>query len=304
MLTSEQKQQRRKYIGSSDIAAICGKDPWRSAMDVYLSKTQELDDKPSEAMQTGTRLEGVVLDWAQEKIGLPLLRDQFRTAGIFCANHDALVRGKLEGVEAKTARIISQWAGDEWGEEGDDVPDHVLIQCQEQMHVSSLELVWVPVLIGGRGWCMFRVERSQPLIDTIVQRGEKFWREHVELGIPPADSAPSLEIARSIRRTPGKVIQMPVEPVQRWLAAKDAMKVVEEERENAEALLLTYMGDAEAGDTALGRVTFMEQSMCRLDGAALRTEQPEIAKQYETISKYRVLRWKGANHKPKGAKES
>jgi len=38
-LTTEQREIRRRYLGSSDIAAIFGMSPWKSAYDVWLEKT-------------------------------------------------------------------------------------------------------------------------------------------------------------------------------------------------------------------------------------------------------------------------
>jgi putative phage-type endonuclease len=301
MIDQQQRAERRKYIGSSDIAAICGRDPWRSAMDVYLAKTHELEDSTNQAMEVGTRLEGAVLDWAQEKLGTPLLRDQFRTLkdGPFCSNHDALVVGKAEGVEAKTTGILNTFnPGDEWGEENtDQVPDHVLLQCQEQAMVSDLERVWVPALIGGRGWCMFVVERNEKLIGSLRRRGEEFWDKHVLAKLPPPDSMPSMEIARNIRRQAGKTIELGIDVTQRWLEAKDALKAAEDAKEAAEALLLTYMGDAEAADTPLGRITYFPQEAVRLDQQRLKADHPDLCADYKAVSCYRVLRFKKAKTK-------
>lgn len=297
MITAEQRQQRTQFIGSSDVAAICGKDPWRSAMDVYLSKTETLDDQTSDAMASGNRLESAVLNWAEERIGCPLVRDVFRIArdGLFAANHDALVIDSRDGVEAKTVNIMhfNSAVADEWGEEGtDEVPDHVVLQCQQQMYVSDLALVHVPALIGGRGWFMYRVERNDRLIKAIRERGETFWCDHVQKRVPPPDSMPSLDVARSIRRTPDRITQLPIGPVQAWLDACAKSKAAEQEAESAKALVLALMGDAEAADTPAGRLTFLEQSKRGVDAKRLKAERPDVYDAYETCTSFRVLRHK------------
>ena len=68
---------RRKYIGSSDVAAILGISPWRTALDVYLDKTQppveeKLDPGRARAMTRGKRMEPYVIDLLAEETGLPV----------------------------------------------------------------------------------------------------------------------------------------------------------------------------------------------------------------------------------------
>lgn len=41
-ITQKQREFRRSHIGSSDIAAILGKDPYKTAYDVWLDKTGQL----------------------------------------------------------------------------------------------------------------------------------------------------------------------------------------------------------------------------------------------------------------------
>ncbi len=38
-ITNRQRKLRQDHIGSSDMAAILGVDPWRTAYDVWLEKT-------------------------------------------------------------------------------------------------------------------------------------------------------------------------------------------------------------------------------------------------------------------------
>ncbi len=300
-------ERRRKYVGSSDIAALFGKDPWRSAMDVYLSKTQEIEDKPNPAMQAGTRLEPVVLDWFEQEQGKRLHRGEFRVGpnGVSAANHDALVIDAPEGVEAKTANLNhhSYETMDAWGDEqSEDVPDHVLLQCQHQMYVSDLAVVWVPALIGGRGFCLYKIERNDRIIARLSERADQFWFDHVVRLVPPPESVPSLEIARRIARQPNKTVQLTAPTVQAWLDAKAAAKDAEKARDAAEAVMLAYMGDAEAADTPLGQVTFFEQSTTRLDQSRLKAERPEICDEFEKTSICRVLRHKAPKGEKVGAK--
>lgn len=259
MITAEQRELRRKHIGSSDTAAIFGLDPWRNAADVYAEKVLGLDKPAGEAAELGNVLEPVLLSRFERECGDKLERDAFRvhSGGILCANHDALIVGVKEGVEAKTSGVIYPTPNPEaWGEAGtDEVPERVLIQCQHQMLVSELTRVWVPALIGGRGYIVYEVVRNEDLCGLILQRDTDFFVKHIAAKVPPSDQAPALELIKRMSREPNKIVQVPVHVVEEWRTAKEQVKQAEELKEQAEAMLRMYMQDAEAGDCQIGRVT-------------------------------------------------
>ena len=52
---------RKKGIGGSDAAAVCGLNRWRGPLDVFLDKTSEsIDNTDSEAMYWGRVMEPVL----------------------------------------------------------------------------------------------------------------------------------------------------------------------------------------------------------------------------------------------------
>lgn len=276
-LTTQQLDERRNFIGSSDAAAIFGMDPFKSAHDVYLSKVMEVGQiEDNEAIDIGNRVESVLLQWAEEKIGRPLQRNVLVRKGIFGANLDAEVVGANEIVEAKSTGL-----SDEWGEPGtDQVPDRVIIQTHHAMYVKGAVIAWVPVLIGRFGLKleMYRVERNEDVIEAVAKNGELFWNRHVLPRVPPSDSKPSLELLKRIRREPGKVVPIDAELVRAYLEARDAAKVAIELEEMKKAELIAALGDADAGQCEDGRVTYLEQS-----------RKEHVVK----ASTFRVLRWKG-----------
>lgn len=278
-ITEEQRQLRKQYIGSSDVAAIMGFSPFANAADIYWQKVGDASQPESEAMALGTRLETAILDDFEQEIGRRLLRNVFQDKGILCANHDAIVdaRPYKEGVEAKTTGLLGPLK-DQWGEPGtDEIPEYILLQCQTQIHVSDLELVWVPVLIGGRGRPTFKVEPDDFVIRSIVEAADRFMTNHVAKRIPPENVVPSLEVVKRIRREPNKVISIPDSIIENWNAAKASLKAAKEQEEMATAAVLATLGDAECGDCSSGRLTYLEQTR----------------KAYEVKeSTYRVLRFK------------
>lgn len=75
-ITAEQRERRRRYLGASDTPAILGLSPWATPADVYWSKVGPLKyDAPTEAMQTGNRLEASIVSFAAERLGVAVERD-------------------------------------------------------------------------------------------------------------------------------------------------------------------------------------------------------------------------------------
>ena len=65
---------RQKYIGGSDVAAILGISPWKTALDVYLDKTtprkEETDPGKQRVFNRGKRMEQYVIDLLAEELRL------------------------------------------------------------------------------------------------------------------------------------------------------------------------------------------------------------------------------------------
>lgn len=267
-ITEYQKENRKNYIGSSDAPALVGVSPFRSAKDVYYEKIGQInmDDvspKNENAMLVGTYCEDAVLRWFSEKMGFSIVRNQHRVHEnkISAANIDALIKEKPDQlIEVKTTGIVSKFVSDDWGEvETDQVPDHVKVQCMHQMAIlPEVQVVWVPVLMAGVGFCYYKIERNQKMIDDLIFVEESFWIENVKSMRPPEDELASLEIIKKLRREPNKKVSISAELVSQWLAAKDVLKIAKEEVELKELLILNELQDAEAGESALGSVTFFE----------------------------------------------
>lgn len=285
--TAEWHEQRRERLGASEVPAILGLSPWKSAYQVWLEKTGRVPPwGGSEATRTGQRLERAVLDQAEADLGT-LARDVLRVAeGVNCplaATLDGMVIEDGIPVEAKTSGIVGPVYG-EWGEEGSDViPQAYLVQVAVQMLCSEAELAHVYALLGGRGIIRYRVMRDEEVIKTIADRCCRWWEKHIERGIEPKLSEPlPLEIVKRLRREPNKTIALAEDALAKvlaWEEAKAAKSAAEKAAEAAQSELLMLLGDAEAATLPDSRVIeYREQSR----------------KGYSVAdSSYRVLRVKG-----------
>ncbi len=250
MLSPEQLQARKKYIGSSDMSAILGLSPFASAEDVRLEKSGRLEDwKGNEATEAGIWLEPVVLEWAMHKLETHLITDHMyvHANGIMCANLDGET-GDGYPVEAKTSGIVGPIMGN-WGTPGtDEVPEQYVVQVTHQLacHPKKPTRGYVAVLLGGRGFCLYQIERSEELIQAIEERACTFWNEYVLKDRPAPNSMASLEVARRIKRQPGLIAPVSEEVCDEVIVAIAARKQAQEFEEQAKAKLLVMINGADA----------------------------------------------------------
>lgn len=258
MLTAEDRQARRGWLGSSDLPKLAGEDPFGSALSVFLFKVYDIDEPEDtgEPIELGNEYEVPNLRWAARELGVEIELD-IRTVGanpLFRSTHDALildrfdpVTGRGEGMEAK---VRLEFKDGEFGEPGtDQVPARVILQCQHQCYTGNLQRVWVPVMLPFRGRLarrLYKVERSEVLIAAILEIGVRFWTEHVLPKIPPPAVFGEVEIFKRIVREVGRVATVPAELVETWETAKRAAKQAETVRDVAYANVLAAVGDAEA----------------------------------------------------------
>lgn len=248
-ITPEQLKNRKKFLGASDISAILGINPFRTAADVFLEKTCDvLPSADSEAADIGNSFELPMLKWAEKRIGAPLDFDPepcVASNGIMVSHLDAAVVGADHPVEGKcTAKT------EEWGDENtDQIPPMHLIQVHAQMICTETELAYVAAFLAG-----FRMERrlyrirvNADLARTIEDEACKWWERHVVAGVMP-DSAPSIEVARRIKPKPGLVVPVRPELAKALHDAKEQTKQAAKQEEEIKARLLAELGGADGGD--------------------------------------------------------
>ncbi len=192
--------RRRQGIGGSDVAAILGLSPWRSALDVWAEKVgeSEPDDASSLAMWLGLRLEPVIFELYEARTGRKVRRlppRQHPKYPWMLATLDAKVAGESVAVEAKTSSTAEGW-----GEDGSDViPLHYYPQAQHYLAVTGYARTDVAVLIGNRRFHVHPIERNDDYILDLVEVEREFWERHVVAKVPPPPDG-SESAGRFLRR--------------------------------------------------------------------------------------------------------
>ena len=295
-ITEKQRQRRLKYIGSSDIAAVMGIDPWRTAGDVWLEKRGYKEPtNESPAMRLGNALERALLAlFMADHPNLTMRANDFRVSedGICSAHLDGL--GSDCAVEVKTVGLehYSPEALAGWGEAGTaDVPRHVYAQCQHQLRVlgSDYELVWVPALIAGRGLVTYHIPPDNAACDYIGEWAARFWHSVQHDSTPPTMPTIADDVLR-IPRVPGKRVTIPEEIAQVYALLKGDEKQLEIDLRIWRNRLIEVLGDAQYGDYSEGHVTATMQTRTNIDRDKLRAEYPDVADACVTVTRFPTLR--------------
>jgi putative phage-type endonuclease len=250
VLTQQQLELRKTYLGASEVASVLGVNPFASPWKVWALKRGLVPPDPgNEATESGNDFEPVILD-RFERDYEPVRRGTFyRLPALHLgANLDAeTVRGGIP-VEAKTTGIHGPRYG-EWGDDGTDhVPDCYIVQCHAQMMCTGKDLCHLFALLGGLGYRHYVIRRVDALCNKIAYEAKRFWEQCVIGGAEPDDCKPDLEILRRIRRQPGRVAKIEPSLVADYQAACAALKEAKARQEAALAAVIGADPEAEAFD--------------------------------------------------------
>lgn len=193
-MTNKQEwlEERKTYIGGSDLGAILGIKTKQSALDLYFEKTAEgIIEKPiSEAAYWGIVLEPTVAeDYAKRtgfKIEKPAGLIRHSEYPFIACNLDYWViddEGNRHILECKTANQIKVTC---WGEEGtDQIPESYLYQVAYYAAITGATRVDIAVLIGGQDFRIYRYDKDEVMENKLIRVAKKFWNNHVLAGVPP-----------------------------------------------------------------------------------------------------------------------
>jgi len=293
MPRGEWLELRRQGIGGSDVSAILGINPWKTAMDVWLEKTGEFEDVSidNEKMYWGTVLEDVVAREFMTRTGLKVRRRnailKHRKHHFMIANVDRLVIGHKAGLECKTA---GQYSADDWAM---GVPDYYIPQVQHYMAVTGYKAWYVAVLIGGQEFKYYKIARDDYFIRQLIESETEFWNMVETRTPPPVDGTKaSTELIKRLypEAEKNREIQLPFEAfelIQQYEQACEEEKRVQLIKDEAANKLKDMLGRAERGSIHGRQVTWQNVTSKRLDTRALQKECPDIYEKYARETTYR-----------------
>jgi len=300
-------------ISPTDLPILAGL-PWfnRTELLLFMEKTgqverEDISDKPY--VKRGIQLEPIILDeyraMTQANLDTEHKRMWIRHPenSWFLGRLDARildpVNGKLGFVEAKTT---NSW-GDEWGTpHTDDIPLGYMLQVMgyltagEEGGPDPLDFCHL-LALNPSSWeyRLYLIERDPDMCRDILEVSTAWRQKHLIEQVEPEAKLPE-DMPLIFGTANDDEIRMATEDeirlIQQMKEVKGDLKSLEDEYGKLKIQLQTTMGTASMllGPEKTKVVTWKNQSRRAVDQTRLKKERPDIAKDFEKVSEFRVMR--------------
>jgi len=284
---------RKQGIGSSDAAAACGIHPYLSMLELWIIKTGRMTSNIDESIEGysplywGNILEPMVAKFYQEHTGNrvrrvnAILQHPDPDKAFMLANLDYAITGndEVQILECKTA-----------GEHGaklwkHGVPLYVTCQVQHQLAVTGKQAAHICVLLCGHEAKIYKVERDERLIDSIMEHERLFW-QYVATDTPPTpdhseSAAKALKQLYPIAKPSSKVDLTDDDGAnklfEQLLSYRDYMQELEERHDQVKHQLQTLIADNEVAVFEKGAISWKRsKDSVGLDSKAVIKAHPEL----------------------------
>lgn len=305
---------RRRFIGSSNVAAILGLAPEvngrrHTALDVYEAKIAEEREERRDPdlelfLARRKRWEPVVVEMLREEFDAEItaINRQYVDPEVdfFASEIDAEATspdgsGETINIEIKTVspRAFGERFG--WGEPGtDEVPIQYEAQVMFGLGVTGRRRAVLAAMVGLDDMVFYPIERNEEVIARIRADCVKFWTEHVLKRVPPEPQTLA-DLSKLYRRpVPEKRVEADTELGSKALRLRAIASQIEAltfEHDLLEFEVKAAMRDAEMLFVD-GRkvVSWPEQNWSRLDQASIKLKEKEVYKTYLLSGKHRVFK--------------
>lgn len=282
--------ERQKGIGGSDVAAVMGVNPWRTALDVYYEKISEepIERPETLPMKYGRYVEGIVAKFYAEQSGNIVHNDNkiriHPKYNFLRANIDRIIitEGKFPGIlEVKSTSFqgLKKW-------DDGDYPLPAWLQMQHYFGVSGYDWGAFAIIADNREFRVFNVHPDKELIALIEEGMIKFWQNHVMKRIPPPPCTVNEVYKLYPNSDPSKTItcdESTAAAINRLKDVRESLKPLENEKESLETEIKCFMKDAETLTDMRGNqlITWKQsRGFLKLNDKKLAEEEPEIYQRY------------------------
>jgi putative phage-type endonuclease len=281
-------KSRQAGIGGSDAAGVCGVSKWSTPYDVYLSKTEPVeDDSPTDAMRWGTMKEPLIrqeyCNQSGNEVVEPKTAFKHEKYPWMIANLDGLVLmpndpDRVVVFEAKTARD-----GNGWGVSGsDEVPFDYILQVQHYMLVVGASETHLAVLIGSSDFRIYFIDADPEMQDELIKIEAEFWKQ-VELRNPPPPKTIG-DVQKRYPKNNGDMVESRSSRDAMQLAEiKNNIKRLEKEAEAIELILKKEIADHDGLEDQNGNVLATWKAgkpTKRLNYKRMQDDLPKICEPY------------------------
>lgn len=290
-------EERKHSIGGSEAATILGLNPYNGAYALWAEKTGRIQPKDLsdvEAVRLGTDLEDYVAHRFMEKTGKKVRRENSilynEDIPFAHATVDRLVVGENAGLECKTTSILNMKKF-----RNGEFPATYYCQCQHYMMVGGMSRFYLAVLVLGKDFLVFEIERDEEDIAALRGAEEEFWR-CVENDTPPpvgGTEADSEAVEQMYPVAEGGSIELfgRERMIEEYLALGEQRKELERQQDAIKQQLCADLGAAELGYAGEYKVSWKNQIRQTIDKKRLFADFPAAAGDaYVKTSNSRVFR--------------
>ncbi len=307
-------EMRQKGIGGSDIGSIFGLNQYKSAVELWLEKTNQITkpnitdlndrDNFSEPAYWGQAEEELVAQRFMQETGMKVRRNNFilqhRSFPFMVANIDREGRdeeGKRFVLECKTA---NEFAGKEW--EGDKIPMSYELQTLYYVLIGEYDYGYIACKIGNRKFVYKKVELDMFTEDTLVEKCRWFWNLVETKTMPPVDSSEACYniLAEMYPEAKEETSIILTDDIDDLLEQRDSLKsqvkTLESQIDYIENYLKNELQDNETGKTSNYKVTWKNVTSNRFDTKSFEKAYPDLAGQFKKASvsrRFEVKKLKG-----------
>jgi len=297
MTQAEWLEVRRKGIGSSDCAAACGLNPYMSMLELWMIKTgriqQNIEDESEghAPLYWGKQLEPLVAEYYSMHTNYKVrrvnavLQHPDPDKHFMLANLDYSVVGDAD-VQILECKTAGEYGAKLWR---DGVPLYVLCQVQHQLAVTGKKAAHICVLICGHETRIFKVTRSESVIQHIINAERYFW-QCVEKDTPPELDA-SESAAKALQLLYPEHVPLSTtdlsedesanQQFEQLIRVRNQVENYQQQFDLLKHQLQAKMQEAERATFKAGSVTWKKsKDSISLNTQALLLQQPELIQQY------------------------
>jgi putative phage-type endonuclease len=255
---------RRNYLGASEVAAVLGKDPFRTPASVWAAKVHgEPSDNDNDAMSFGRDVETAIANLYTRRTGVEL-------CGI--DNTDVVCHPKHDWIGATLDRWIKKdgiaipheiknVGSYNWYEKyqtwEEDPPINYVIQVQTQCACTGADHGFLIGMFPGYQLAVARIEYSQEFWDAAEPKLVEFW-EAVKRREPPeptvGDDLDALKrVLVPVEKKTVELTDADSAVFDRFEIVKKEIKILSDKKKLLEACIRVALGDAEYGTLPDGR---------------------------------------------------
>ena len=292
---------RKQGIGSSDAAAACGIHPFLSMLELWMIKTGRMASNIDASSNNGidgysplywgNTLEPMVAKYYQEYTGNKVrrvnavLQHPDPDKAFMLANLDYAITGNDE-VQILECKTTGEHGAKLWKH---GVPLYVTCQVQHQLAVTGKQAAHICVLLCGHEAKIYKVERDERLIASIIEHERLFW-QYVQTDTPPTPDH-SESAARALKQLypkpePNSKIDFKDDAganklFEQLLSYRDYMQELEQRHDQVKHQLQSLIKDHEVAIFDKGAISWKRsKDSVSLDTKTVIKAHPELLTQF------------------------